>query len=215
MVSLTAWVLLTLDRSRRWPSELEVARRPIRDGQVRETPVLILVPARNEADTLPETLPALLNQPGVDVRVILIDDDSSDDTAEVARQLATNCGMADRLTVVDAPPARPGENAKISALSAGLEVAQGLYGDENGAPDWVLLTDADIWHEEGSVADLLSIGEGAGDTSAFDLVSVMARLRTESRFERLLIPPFVFFFHLLYPFRKVSNPKSRLAAAAG
>jgi hopene-associated glycosyltransferase HpnB len=93
------------------------------------------------------------------------------------------------------------EIAKVSAPGAG--------------PEWLLFSDADIEHRPGSVGALLEragVGTG-GDT--FDLVSVMARLRADTFWERLLIPAFVFFFQLLYPFRRVQDPGSRVAAAAG
>src|SRR6185436_8516911 len=75
----------------------------------------------------------------------------------------------------------------------------------------ILLTDADILHGPGSLRRLVAESEAGG----LALNSRMARLRCESSAERLLIPPFVWFFGLLYPMRRVNDPENRTAAAAG
>jgi hopene-associated glycosyltransferase HpnB len=163
----------------------------------------VLVPARNEAEVLPRTLPALLAQdyPGR-WRVVLVDDRSGDGTAAAARV----AGAGDpRLEVVEGEPRPDGWAGKVWALEqARRRVAAA------GAPPLLLLTDADILHAPGSLRAL--VAEAAA--GPLDLVSRMARLRCSSRAERLLIPPFVLFFFLLYPMRWANRP-GRVAAAAG
>jgi hopene-associated glycosyltransferase HpnB len=82
---------------------------------------------------------------------------------------------------------------------------------EAGDADYILFTDADIAHRPGTVAALVSAAEARG----LDLVSQMARLHARSFWERAVLPAFVYFFALLYPFRRVNGPGARTAAAAG
>ena len=163
--------------------------------------VTVLVPARDEARILPESLPALLAQdyPG-EWRVVLVDDRSSDDTARVAQAL----GSA-RLRAIAGSEIPRGWVGKVWALEQGALVAK------DDPARYLLLTDADIRHAPGSLRRLVAESEAAGLT----LNSRMARLRCHSRAERLLIPPFLLFFNLLYPMRRVNDPRSRVAAAAG
>ena len=168
--------------------------------------VAVLVPARNEAATLPHTLPALLAQdyPG-DWSVVLVDDRSHDGTAAVARGLAAG---DPRLRAVEGAPLPEGWVGKVWALEQARRAA---CEEPGGAPDLLLLTDADIRHAPESLARLVAETQATG----LDLVSRMARLRCSSRAERLLIPPFVLFFFLLYPPRWANRAGGRVAAAAG
>ncbi len=165
--------------------------------------VIAVVPARNEAELLPQTLPSLLRQSAIETTV-LVDDGSEDATAEIAAEIA---GDTAKLRVIAAGETPVGWAGKVHALERGIEAAAAVSVDEDA---WLLLTDADIEHRVGSVRALL---EQAGDR--YDLVSVMARLRADSFWERLLVPTFVYFFQLLYPFRRVAEAGSKIAAAAG
>jgi hopene-associated glycosyltransferase HpnB len=166
--------------------------------------VTAVIPARNEADMLPACLPGLLGQ---DYRgrleVIVVDDDSGDGTAKAAAELGGAPGCHE-LTVVSARPTPPGWAGKVWAMSEG---ARAVPADT----EYILFTDADIAYAPGSVARIV-LSAAAGE---FALVSQMALLRTGNRAERLLIPAFVYFFAQLYPFRRVSRPRARTAAAAG
>jgi hopene-associated glycosyltransferase HpnB len=167
--------------------------------------VVAVVPARNEAGELPNTLPGLLAQTYADLRVVLVDDHSDDGTAAVARQLASEANAADRLTVVSAPQLAEGWTGKVWAQQQGFEQALAL-----GA-DWVWLTDADIRHDGDVLERLLT----TATMQKRDFVSIMARLRCANRFEKLLIPAFTYFFAGLYPFEPVGDDASRTAGAAG
>jgi hopene-associated glycosyltransferase HpnB len=189
-----------------------------------------LVPARNEGESLPYTLPALLQQdyPG-NFAVILIDDRSTDGTAGIARKLAVGVGAAERLTVIPGAALPRGWVGKVWALAQGAAHC-GLQDGENSSlpsfnpqsasastfhwpcnPHYLLLTDADIRHAPGSLRRLVAESE----QEQLALNSRMARLRCVSVAERLLIPPFVFFFNLLYPMHQVNMRQSSVAAAAG
>ncbi len=170
--------------------------------------VCVLVPARNEADVIARSLGSLLDQdyPG-EVDILLIDDQSDDGTGLIAKSLAELHPKGDRLQIIGGKPLASGWSGKLWALQQGFLTVQSW---EN-APDYLLLTDADIAHPIDSLRRLVAKAEQ--DDRA--LVSVMVQLRCESFWERLLIPAFVFFFEKLYPFRWVNNPDQKTAAAAG
>jgi hopene-associated glycosyltransferase HpnB len=191
-IALVAWLYLVLAHGGFW---LFGQRLPAGVEPVAWPSVVAVVPARDEAAILPDTLPSLLCQdyPG-DFRVLLVDDASTDGTADVAR-------AAGELTVVTGHGPPPGWTGKVAALATGVAAA--------GEPDYLLFTDADIRHPPGSVRALV---RAAG--SGRDLVSLMARLRTDSGWERAIVPAFVYFFAQLYPFGRVNRP-GRTAAAAG
>lgn len=166
--------------------------------------VVAVVPARNEADELPCTLGALLAQ-DESLHVILVDDHSTDGTAEVARRIAAEQGALARLTVLAAAPLPSRWTGKVWAQHQGVEAARA-----RGAA-WVWLTDADIRHAPGVLARLLATARCEGR----DFVSVMARLRCATAVEKLLIPAFTYFFATLYSFRGTASDRSRTAGAAG
>jgi hopene-associated glycosyltransferase HpnB len=116
------------------------------------------------------------------VRIFLVDDHSTDGTAEAA-------GRHENLTVLQARALEPGWTGKLWAVSQGIAAAA------REAPDYYLLTDADIEHAPDNVSQLVARAEAGG----FDMVSLMVKLRCESFAERALIPAFVFFFFKLYP----------------
>ena len=167
--------------------------------------VTAVVPARNEADVIARSVGGLLAQdyPGR-FQVILVDDNSDDGTAEAARAEARRLGCAERLTVLAGQPLPAGWTGKLWAMRQGIEAA----GDE---PDYLWLTDADIAHTPDNLRALVGRAEADGRV----LVSLMARLTTETFAEAMLIPAFVFFFDMLYPFAWANDPRRKLAAAAG
>jgi hopene-associated glycosyltransferase HpnB len=170
--------------------------------------VIAIVPARNEADCVAESIGSLLDQdyPGA-FSVILVDDQSSDGTAGIALRAAKARGASDRLAIVygQAPP--PGWMGKTWAQQQGLALAL----RQSPPPSYVLLTDADIVHAPDTLAWLVAQAQAKGSV----LTSLMAKLHCASFAERLLIPAFIFFFQMLYPFRWVNAPHRPTAAAAG
>jgi hopene-associated glycosyltransferase HpnB len=197
-VASAAWLWLALCQGGFWRTG---ERLPPRRTPARWPSVAVVVPARDEAELLPSTLPSLLTQryPGA-ARVILVDDGSTDGTAVLAERLAgEHPGLP--LTVSSPGPMPRGWTGKLWAVAHGVSVA--------GEADYLLLTDADIAHDPDSLAALV---EAAGDR---DLVSQMALLRTRTGWERLIVPAFVYFFAMLYPFRWVNRTGARTAAAAG
>ncbi|WP_329594432.1 glycosyltransferase [Streptomyces sp. NBC_01362] len=200
--SLAAWVWLLLGQGFFWRTD---QRLPRREAPARWPSVAIVVPARDEADMLPVSLPSLLAQdyPGR-AEVFLVDDCSKDGTGDVARALSVRFGGLP-VTVVSPGEPGPGWTGKLWAVRHGISLAR------TREPDYLLLTDADIAHEPDSLRELVA----AAESGSFDLVSQMARLRVSSLWERLVVPAFVYFFSQLYPFRWVNRAGARTAAAAG
>ncbi|WP_329170461.1 glycosyltransferase [Streptomyces sp. NBC_01685] len=203
--SLIVWVWLLLGQGFFWRTD---QRLPLRGDPARWPSVAVVVPARDEAEVLPVSLPSLLAQdyPG-DAEVFLVDDDSGDGTGELARELSVRYGGLP-LTVVTPGEPEPGWTGKLWALRHGMALAR------QRKPEFLLLTDADIAHEPDSLRELVAAA-GSDGVDGFDLVSQMARLRVTSTWERLVVPAFVYFFGQLYPFRRVNGERSRTAAAAG
>ncbi len=167
--------------------------------------VVAVVPARNEAAELPRTLGALLGQEYPDLHVVLVDDHSDDGTADTARRIAADAGASDRLTVLAAPDLPPGWTGKVWAQHQGVQhaIARGAA--------WVWLTDADIHHAPRVLERLIGTARGRRR----DVVSVMARLRCATVFEKLLIPAFTYFFAGLYSFAETADDRHATAGAAG
>jgi len=191
LIALVFWVVLLLDRRRRWPTDVVL---PLNVEELTEdsSGVLAIVPARNEAEVLPTTLPSLLQQEVSRFRVVLVDDGSTDGTAQLASRLAKQLDVAEKLTIVEAGPRMEGWSGKVHAqLSGYVTVVEEAAEEGAELPDWLLLTDADIRHRPDSVRSLLLQAQGAAGERGYDLVSVMARLRATTIWERLIVPAFV------------------------
>ena len=204
---LAAWVYLFLGRGFFWRTDQRLTVASGLCGDSGGLPsVAVLVPARNEAEILPLTLPQLLLQDYRDrFHVWLVDDSSDDGTAEAARRVARDLGMQERLSLVTADPLMPGWTGKLWALNQGVQAASPTQ------PEYLLFVDADIVLAPGVLRTM--VRKSVDDD--LHLVSVMALLKLLTSWERLLIPAFVYFFMLLYPFQWVNNPRSPVAAAAG
>ncbi|HET6966562.1 MAG TPA: glycosyltransferase [Acidimicrobiales bacterium] len=194
------WVYLVLFRGLFWLPSLRLPPTvPLEEWP----PVAVVVPARNEAAIIGETLPTLLAQqyPGR-AEIFLVDDSSDDGTGEVAASLPRGDLP---LQVVGGADRPPGWVGKTWALHQGVTAA------ESTDPQWILFTDADIAHPPDSLSSLVA----AGVHGQRDLVSLMARLRTSTGWEKMIVPAFVYFFSKLYPFRQIARRRSRTAGAAG
>jgi hopene-associated glycosyltransferase HpnB len=204
LAALAIWLYLLFGRGRFW-------RATERDNWGAGAPqwwpaVTAVVPARDEAEVIGESLASLLAQdyPG-DLRVIIVDDQSRDGTAEVAQGAAATANAAERLTVLSGKPLPPGWTGKLWAMQQGIERA------EETKPEYLLLTDADIAYVPDTLRNLVAQSQARG----LVLTSLMAKLRCESFAERALIPAFIFFFQMLYPFPWVNRPDHPMAGAAG
>jgi hopene-associated glycosyltransferase HpnB len=188
--ALGAWLYLVTARGGFW--QMGAPAKPSRSAIGKS--VCAIIPARNEEAVIGQALASLANQAA---HIIVVDDHSSDRTAEIAREHGA--------TVVQAGPLPAGWSGKLWAISEGLKYAAPL------APDYWLFADADVVHGPNTIAELVARAE----TQNLDLVSFMVKLHCRSLAETLTIPAFVFFFFMLYPPLWVVRRKSRAAAAAG
>lgn len=198
---LAIWLVLVFGRHFFWRfRERDDVREP--PSPARWPSVTAIVPARDEAETIVRTLKSLAAQdyPGP-FRIILVDDQSTDGTADLARALQDS-----RINVVSGAEHPSGWTGKLFALSQGVTAATAW-----NAPEYLWFTDADIEHSPDNLRALVSRAENGG----LVLTSLMARLNCTSWAEKFLIPAFVYFFAKLYPFRAVNDPKNRMAGAAG
>ena len=201
--TVAIWVYLLLFRGGFWWLPY---RRSLIAASVGGRSAVAVIPARDEAAVVGAAVASLLAQDYAgSFRIVVVDDQSSDGTAEAACAAAAVAGAPQRLTLCHGKPVPPGWTGKLWAMHQGVEAARPFH------PDYLLLTDADIVHGSGNLRELVSRCEAED----YDLVSLMVRLHCRSLWERLLIPAFVFFFFKLYPPRWVADPARRTAGAAG
>lgn len=211
-IVLAIWLYLIAARGGFWrAAERDDANAPPAPAQW--PTVTAIVPARDEAETVGETIASLLRQdyPGL-FNIILVDDQSRDGTARLAREAAAAVGQTfakacERLNVISGRPLPAGWTGKLWAQSQGVEAA----GNAIQPPDYLLLTDADIVFAPGLLTALVARSASEG----LVLNSLMVKLRCKSFAERLFVPAFVFFFQMLYPFAWVNDRRCATAAAAG
>jgi hopene-associated glycosyltransferase HpnB len=203
-VPLLIWIYLLLGRNGFW--RVSRAFAPVSDGSVLNATVVAVTPARNEAESIGQTVRSLMQQNNTNpLRIIVVDDESSDDTAKIAQTVGASLNRSSLLTVLHSRPRPDGWTGKMWAVGQGVAEAETLR------PDFLLLTDADIQHAPTSVSELMELAT----SGHYDLVSYMVKLNCETVAEQALIPAFVFFFFLLYPPAAVRSPRWNLAGAAG
>jgi hopene-associated glycosyltransferase HpnB len=191
LLSLLIWVYLVLAHGRFWSSAPELP--PAAPSELPD--VDIVVPARDEAETIGPVIASLLAQDYKGrFRIFLVDDNSTDGTA-------TQAGTAPNLTIITGQPKPEGWSGKLWAVSQGTVASS--------APV-LLFADADIVHDPRHLSALVNKLQ-----QPVDMVSEMVRLNCVSLAERALVPAFVYFFQMLYPFARVNDPRSTVAAAAG
>ncbi|MDB5865959.1 MAG: Hopene-associated glycosyltransferase HpnB [Betaproteobacteria bacterium] len=208
-VSCGIWIYLLVGRGGFWRcSESLDAASDATAGPRTWPSIVAIVPARDEAEVIAASVTSLLRQsyPG-EFSIVVVDDHSSDGTADFAREAARLQGGHSRVTVVSAPLLPPGWTGKLWALKHGIAHVEA----NEAIPDFFWLSDADITYADDALLQLAAKAR-AGNLA---LTSVMAGLRCDSLVERAAIPAFVFFFQLLYPFSRVNDRTSKIAAAAG
>ncbi|CCB66985.1 glycosyltransferase [Hyphomicrobium sp. MC1] len=206
-IGLAAWLYLLLLNGGFWLSSEREEAEQNKYPEPKVWPrVTAVIPARNEADMLPGSLTSLVKQdyPGA-FSIVLVDDQSTDGTADVARAIAAASNR--EITIVSGAPLPPRWTGKVWAMHQGIATASA--GD--APPEYLLLTDADIGYRP-DVLKSLVVGSTANGRA---MTSVMAKLKCDSLAERWLVPAFIFFFEMLYPFRRVNRSADRTAAAAG
>lgn len=204
LLALAVWVYLAIGHGGFWKGDQRIGDGPV-DLPKDPPEVVAVIPARDEAGVIGKTVASLLGQDYPrPLRLVLVDDGSTDGTAAEARRAAESAPGS--LDVVDGAPLPDGWAGKVWAMAQGVTRAAEI------APDarYILFSDADIAHEGSNLRRLVARAE----VQQTGLASVMVLLAAHGLWERLLIPPFVFFFQMLYPFAHV-NAGRRFAAAGG
>jgi hopene-associated glycosyltransferase HpnB len=204
IVCVVLWLYLLLAHGRFWMVQRLAAKEAPLSAVAGV--IAVVIPARNEAEVVGDAIRSLLQQSYAGtIHIFLVDDNSTDGTAEAAIEAAANSSRADPLTVIRGQPLPNGWTGKLWAMQQGIEPALRLH------PQFLLLTDADVQHSQENVAVLVAVAERGG----YDLMSFMVKLHCQTLAEKLLIPAFVFFFFMLYPPVRIRNPRHRTAGAAG
>jgi hopene-associated glycosyltransferase HpnB len=203
-LALAIWLYLLMGRGGFWLSSQRDDGKPV---PLAAWPTLaVVIPARDEADGIAACIGSLLRQDYAgEWSITLVDDGSGDGTADIARRAALAQGVEGRLHVLAGAPLPAGWTGKLWAVAQGIERAGRL------SPDYFLLSDADIVY----APDVLSRLAARAQAGGLVLTSLMVKLRCESLAERALIPAFIFFFEMLYPFAWINRPQSATAGAAG
>ena len=211
-IPVVIWAYLIFGRGGFWlcreREDAASAPSPDPPGLADLPSVAAVVPARDEAEAIALSVSSLLKQdfPGR-FSIVIVDDQSSDGTADVARSAAAALGQSERVRIVagSAPP--QGWTGKLWAMRQGLTVVEASA----SSPEFILFTDGDIAYAPQTLRRLVAVARSTDSV----LVSLMAKLRTVSFAECMLAPAFVFFFQMLYPFAWANDPGRQTAAAAG
>jgi hopene-associated glycosyltransferase HpnB len=197
-LGLAAWLYLTMLHGRFW-----ILPKTPRQRKSATPRVAVIVPARNEAQVIEQSLFSVLQQEYAgEFHVFVVDDHSNDETRYLAEGFLKQ--FPNRLTIVTGKPLPPGWSGKVWAMQQGWEAAQSF------TPEYVFLTDADIEHGRDKLFRMVMTAH-----DRYELVSMMVQLHCENFVEKLFIPAFVYFFFLLYPPRWVASRRRKIAGAAG
>ena len=205
-LAAAAWAGLLIARGRFWDASADRLANPVTDTSAPD--VHAVIPARNEGDVIGRTIASVIAQryPGR-FAVTLVDDRSDDETANEVRAAIAAAGAQARVTVHQARPRPDGWTGKVWALAEGVAAARAA----GAAPAFWWFTDADVEHDPDTLARLVATARA----ERRDLVSLMVELHCTEPWEALLIPAFVFFFRMLYPFAWVNDSENGTAGAAG
>jgi len=206
VLSLAIWLVLFFlwgNFWRIWESDADLTVSSSPKSWAR---VAAVVPARNEAASIGAVVAALAMQdyPG-EFSILIVDDNSHDGTPEAASRAARAAGATARIQIVSAPSLAPGWTGKLWALNSGIMACT------SSAPEFFWFTDADVVHAPDTLRRLVS----RASRDELDVTSLMVLLECKTLAERLLIPPFLYFFLMLYPPKWTASPRARTAGAAG
>jgi hopene-associated glycosyltransferase HpnB len=206
VVSLLIWIVLTFLRGAFWQVlafDDDISKQELLERWPR---VVTIVPARNEAETIARTVESLARQdyPG-ELRVVIVDDHSEDRTGTLAQEAAERAGASERVLILQGAALESGWTGKLLAMQQGVESSVAREGE------YFWFTDADIEHAPDTLRRVVQRAE----RDKLDLVSLMALSQVNSFPERLLIPPFLYFFLKLYPPNWTASRKRKTAGAAG
>jgi hopene-associated glycosyltransferase HpnB len=206
IISVLIWVVLTFLRGTFWQLlafDDDIAKQ---ESLARWPRVVTIVPARNEAEFIARTVESLAKQdyPG-ELRAVVVDDHSEDGTGALAREAAARAGGKERVLILQGVALESGWTGKLLAMQQGVESPAAQEAE------YFWFTDADIEHAPDTLRRVVRRAE----KDKLDLVSLMVLAQVNSLPERLLIPPFLYFFLKLYPPSWTASRSWRTAGAAG
>ena len=206
-LSLIIWLYLTFGHHGFWRRREFLPTNTT--SNVESWPSIIsLTPARNEAELIAKSFSSILEQSYQgSFESILIDDSSEDDTSAIAKDISKVSSRSEMVHIIQAEKLPQGWSGKLWALQSGHDYTDKM----KSVPDYYWLSDADISHEPETLTRLVQWAQ----KQDIALVSLMVTLNCKGFWERLIIPAFIYYFQLLYPFHAVNNVKRSEAGAAG
>jgi hopene-associated glycosyltransferase HpnB len=205
-LAAVAWIGLVVARGQFWDARSDRLADLSTDSALPD--VHAIVPARNEGDVIAQTTASVMDQRYAGpFALTVVDDRSDDDTASEVALAAVRSGWEERVVIHRARPRPAGWSGKVWAMAEGIAAARAA----GARPDYWWFTDADVEHADDTLARLVATARA----QRRDLVSLMVELHCKEPWEQLLIPAFVFFFRMLYPFAWVNDPARATAGAAG
>jgi glycosyltransferase involved in cell wall biosynthesis len=160
--------------------------------------ITAIVPARDEQAVIASCVESLARQKEI-ARIVVVDDQSHDDTAAIVRELAARVPQVLLLQAPDPPPGWVGKNNAVST------------GAQHAPTAWLLFVDADVELQEGAAERALQIAQ----ENAAVLVSFSPEQLTVKWYEKALIPFVYCRLARKFSFAAVNDPKSKAAAANG
>jgi hopene-associated glycosyltransferase HpnB len=206
IIALAIWLHLFFGRRWFWRISTLDADAFVEKTVMEWPRIVVVVPARNEAETIEATVTGLVRQDySGEFSVVVVDDHSEDATAALARRAVDENRAGDRVKVANASALPEGWTGKLWALN------EGLAADSAEEPTYYWFTDADVSHASDTLRRMVVRAE----EEKLDLASLMVLLQAKSLPERALIPAFLYFFLMLYPPRWIADEELSTAGAAG
>ncbi len=196
IASLALWLIILILPWQPYNTKESWEADPLDQNVFKLDDVTVLIPARNEEKVIERTLSSVLKQ-GDELKVIVVNDNSDDKTHDIAARK-----LAGRGKVIQADEHPPGWTGKLWALEQGRQHVK--------TPVTMLL-DADIELSEGVIKGLKKRLEYEN----YSFISLMAKPALAHFWEKVLMPSFIYFFKLLYPFKLANSDSKLVAAAAG
>ena len=211
LVAFFSWIYLFFFNSRKffsynelfWSNMTIFERFYQKNNKKNKKKICIIIPARNEEKNLPETLNSIVRQNLNNISILIVDDNSSDKTHIVAKNLLTKKKINHQ--VVKGKKLPNGWSGKVWALKQAIDILK------YKKIEYYLFLDSDIILKKGIISEAVNFLS----QRKLLMVSLMAKLNCSTSWEKLLIPAFIYFFQKIYPFSKVNDPNNSLAAAAG
>ena len=217
IISLTIWLYLFFLHGRKlfsnepyfWSNKIifekSINYEILKKNKIKKPDVIVIIPARNEEKNISLTIQSLMKQEEQIKKIILINDQSTDNTVLIAKNLFYHSKFR-RYTILNTKFLPKGWSGKLWSLEQGVNEA--IKDKKN---NYLLLIDADITLEKNVIHNL----KKTLIKRDLFMISLMAKLNCSHFWEKLLVPPFIFFFQKIYPFNIVNKKTEKIAAAAG